>query len=114
MLKTLLNLAKEHWISILLAVVAAILLFIPATYFGLISYMVKNSIIMLNISEMTDEMIQASVGLYNGMVIEIVPIWVNFLLAFMGIFSLYISVYLIKYKDNKKAILRKSYWIKYN
>ncbi len=110
----MLSRAKKYWVSILLIVLSGVLLFIPLTYFGFLSYMVKNSVVMLNIAEMTEAMVQASVGLYNGMVIKVLPVWVVYMLAVLGGVCAYMSVYLVKYHDNKRAILRKDYWLKYN
>ncbi len=90
------------------------MVFVPATYYGYIDYVIQNSVILLNIDEAPLELKQAAIQIFNGH--PIMHLDTNMLLsmAFLGCVIIYVSILVL---INKASVLRslftKAYWKKF-
>lgn len=95
-------------VSFLLAI---LFLFLPITYNGFMEYIVQNTIINMNTSQDMLEVQKASVAIYRGASIEMLPSWALYLLSVIGCLFLYLGFAILLVREH---LLEKAYWTSFN
>jgi len=101
---------NKKLLSTVLAIIGLLMLYLPATYYGFIDYIIDNTIINMNLEKDSLETEKAALALYQGADLSFLPNWFLYILTALG-FSLIYSSYAIL-RIGRKALTR-AYWVSF-
>jgi hypothetical protein len=98
---------NKNTLSIILVISSILFLFLPATYYGFLDYIVDNTIINMNLERDTLETDKASLAIFNGAKLEFMSTGFLSLLTILGFISLYagVAIKLVGF-----SFLKREYW----
>lgn len=109
---TLLQLiSNQRVIGAILLLLGVAVLILPLTYYGYIDYVINNSVSQLSSNDISLDLKNAAIHLYNGHPIKEMNTFILIGLSIIGSLFIYVALFFITNKASKlKLLITKKYW----
>lgn len=102
---------NQRLLGACLLLIGIAILIVPITYYGYIDYVIHNSAAQVSQDNITLELKNAAIHLYNGHPIKQIKPWILFSMGLVGALFIYLSAFLLfKRADKIKQLFTFKYW----
>lgn len=102
---------NQRLIGVFTLLLGLVVLIVPVTYYDYIDYIIRNSVSQIGQDNISLELKNAAIHLYNGHPIKQINAWVLFVMGLAGAILLYISTFLLFNRAEKiKKLFSIQYW----